>query len=529
MKKITNVLLAIIFGIALTGCHETFEHFFNEDGKKAGWSEEQILAAKYEAYKILFLKPKGKEYEIFYSRLTNEEVLSKTNEMLNTLKEELAYTNERTVKYIDLVAQARPFLEHQERTLEAIARRLHARELQNIFNKLNGIQSQTDKENGEGEHVVDIHTRYAPETIFVLDPRTIFNSSLAQVDEARKLGALKEIQTFLYNTDMLLAYKEQDPNDPADQNKFLWKPQRIGLELRSYKIFDGKPKDSKPHYIEGHRVWLSSDTEGKQIIAYREVRPALQVFYKPDQDNGIEVIDSDLEYESGYGIPDIVRASGTITRLDAYAMGLINDIYPIKAKQHRIKPEKQELAVEIAPIGEPVNVWEFAPNLGGWKIPMVYQNDKRDNYHVKLKFKMPEITGKDDIKILSSLKKEWHGNHLLVPSVGWVFEYYKLKFPYNEKLADARVLYKEDTKKITFILLDGEERRGMIVPGPNTFIADKPYAIEYSDGDIRWRLESTKEDGVYDRRKRIAQPETGLVGEYEKTPEPNGGNDHHGH
>lgn len=539
MKRSVNGARLCLLGCVLlvfSGCHETFETFFAEMGKNNGWNKEQTLVAKYDAYKMLFLK-KQKEnlgYDIFYSRLTNREVLEKIQEMRQALNEALDYKDEQTVKYIDRIADTRLFLEHQERVLEAISRRLQTRELQNEFNALMGIEDSNDPGEGEGNerHIVDAHYRYAPELLFVVDPRSIFTMNSRQLTEARKHGTLREIQKLLINTDAMLAYQEPDPNDPTDANKFIWKPRSMGMEFKSYKIYHDfeHPRNNKPHYIEGHRVWLSADTAGEQLVAYREVLPAVTVFYNPDRDNGVVVIDVDQEYESGYGIPDIVKPSGAINRLDLFAVNdVLEEVFPVKIKQRRIKPVEHPMKVEIAPVGEPIDVWEASPDASGWKVPVMYRNEKEDNYHVKLKFRMPDIFGLDKKKALSFVKKEWFGNHVRVPGPGAVIEYYRLKAPYNQELIDAKVLYKEDTKRVLFVLSDGSEVRGMIIPGPNIFIEEKPYAVDYSDGDIRWRLESTKRDGIYDRRKKVSPPVPGSTGEYEKPLEGNDGSDHHGH
>ncbi len=529
MQNKRHALLVGTLLLLLTGCHETFQSFFDEMAREAGWTREQTLVARYDAYKLLFLKEKADKsgYDIFYSRLSNAEVLAKVDELLKSIDQDLSYKNELIATYIDKVAHARPFLEKKERVLQALYRRLKPRDLQNDFNELMGVQASVEDISMGEQHLVNMHSRYAPDVIFVSDPRSIFTMDSEQVSDARKHNRLHEVETLLFNAKQKLAYKESDPADPRDPNKFLWRERTVGLELKASKIYDEKTHDNEPHYIEGHRIYVASDTTGTQQTIYREVLPAVVIYYNPEQSNGVLVIDEDLEIESGYGIPDEVRPTGTISDLASFAtQEILPKIFPIKAKERRIKPEEKSLTVEIAPLGEPVDVWEPAQDSVGWKVSVPYMNERRDNYHVKLSVRMPAVIdpGKSAIT-LSTVKKEWHGSNYRLAGPGAVVEYYRLKPPYDGELSFAKILHAENTKRILFVLTDGNEVRGMIISGANAFVEEKPYAIEYTDSDIRWRLESSKRDGIYDKRKKVAPLRSQIVGEYET----NGNGDHSGH
>jgi hypothetical protein len=93
-----------------------------------------------------------------------------------------------------------------------------------------------------------------------------------------------------------------------------------------------------------------------------------------------------------------------------------------------------------------------------------------------------------------------------------VIEYYRPRAEFAGKVK-AQVNYEEDTKQLTFEFPDGSLVTGKIMPGKSKFIEDVPYAKSYNEGQKRWWIESSSNNGKFDKRKPVGQPKD-QTGEY---------------
>jgi len=201
---------------------------------------------------------------------------------------------------------------------------------------------------------------------------------------------------------------------------------------------------------------------------------------------------------------------------------LLDALFKPKPKEERIGyPPTQLFKIEIAKVGQPVDLWEKSTDANGWIVPFKYQTTRGDNFNVRIHFKKPVIDpanpdaahqNMEYLKIEYVEKEYTIAGQRYDASQGAVTEYYRPKGDFAG-LVKAQVLYNDDTKKVDFIFPDGSEITGFITTGENKFIEDKPYAKAFTEGGKRYWIEKSEGSDIYDKRRTINTPKES-VGQY---------------
>jgi len=531
-RSILTLLGAAIF---LSGCGPAYKPDVKKDMRALGWVEDRVELNHYMSYRYLFgqedEKNKGR-YVVNYARLPKTRVREKLDTVLQDIDDILSYRNPWAVKYVehfDLKAD----LERQEKVLKSVRARVRGAELYDQFKQLTGVGSSRGHGGGHSdygggyspyassygsydsdyeEEKKELERGYDFRIYLNQDLSKLFNFTLDKVTNAKERDILQKVEDGSLFVRRKFDRKKPDPNNLNDANQFVWVSLALTLELDFYKIVDvTKPQDNRPDYLEGFRA----------VGGKRETYPCMRVFFVNTDARGVVIVDTDREGQPGFGFPDYVEmASGVDSSRSIFCNGqLLNVLFPEDKQQYeRKKPEEKPLYVEIARIGDPVNLWEDAPTDKGWLVPFRYRDEHGRAYNIKLEFEKVEHK-KGSVTFtrkLKSIKKEWTAGGRYQPSVGMVVECYKPKAPYDKELVSAQVLHMEDTKKVKLVFQDGTEETGTILPAVNgnnsKYIEDEPYAIEYGEGEKRWHIEKVDGAKVFNKRKQVAlvHGETGV-------------------
>ena len=511
IKKFLIGALAIIT-MMLGGCTPPYRQTFNDAGKEKGWTQKQTDAAFAYADRIFWSREVSEnKYIIVYGKVPTSKVREQLEGSLKDLDAALDPKNAEMKQYLDTF-KLRKDMEHDEEIAQAIYDRVHAAELQTQFKQKMGDISEYGPE-------AEMAGGYNVRKIFVNKPLVdAFPFSSDVLDAAKKNGTLKQVSTLTLDESNQYDRKEANPKNPDDPNDFVWKARNQKLVLTEYKIIDiEKPLDNKGDYIEGYRV-----IDGKQ-----EQYPAIKVFFPPSGGSALLLIDADENGMPGFGVPDVIESISSETNLQdlLHNDSLLNSLFDKKeGKKNRVVEEAQLFKVEIAPLGAKIDEWQKSPDAEGWIVPFKYTNLAGDNYNVRIKYK----SVKADIAADGYPSAEHaHSMYLQIeyiekeytktgdkydPSAGRVIEYFRPKGDFAGKVK-AKVLHFDDTKKLQFEFEDGSIVEGFINPGKSKFIEDKPYAKSYNEGQKRWWIESSNNDGKYDKRKAVGQPKES-TGEY---------------
>jgi len=153
-----------------------------------------------------------------------------------------------------------------------------------------------------------------------------------------------------------------------------------------------------------------------------------------------------------------------------------------------------------------VDTWEISKDQSGWLVPFNFRNDIGNNYNIKLKLEDVKSEAVLNRKI-KYIAKEWTGASQFVSSVGAVAEYFKPKSPYDkDNISKAEVKSSENPKMVVFIFEDGTVDTKIVSHVSNAVIENEPYAVEYTEGQKRWRLEKDKDSKVFNKKKEVAIP-----------------------
>ncbi len=341
------------------------------------------------------------------------------------------------------------------------------------------------------------------------DVSELFKFSVDRIETAKERGLLKLIEESGVFMDRKYDKKKQDLGSPDDRNKFVWQSRSIALRIHFYKVIDvEKPENNQPDYVEAYRV--TDLKEGKQ-----EAKPCVRAFAK----SGVFVvlIDKDAEGEQGYGLPDeVLELSGFSTSNEVFSSRqLWNMVFKEKEEVNRTRPKQKQVFVEIAKLGQEINVWEDAKDEKGWLVPFKYRNSSGSNYNVKLKFKERKGNNPDELKYrrIEAFAKEYTAGSKHEPAAGAAVEYFQPKAPYDGEFLKAEVLHAQDTKKLEFSYKNGKQETVVLVPDTSELIEAEPYAIEYTEGEIRWHLEKRDGSKVYNKRKQVSNVK-GKTGSY---------------
>lgn len=502
MRKIQKwgSLLLLLSLLLSAGCVKRYRSEFMEKRVKRGNTEEERLAAYYDSFRFIALKwddAKNKFLVVPNLKLTYEMLRKQLDDRLKDFEQILAYKNEewaQFIKYFGLRAE----YERKEELLKLTRDRVRVVELDNIFRKemdlradsTSGFDTDSDHGGVDPYNRVDIKKFYAP-----ADMKTLYAFESDTINEARKNGTLKEVEDFDWGADQIYGKKEPDPGDPDDQNKFTWRRIRRVMKFKGYKIISvGTEKVRIPDvdYIEGFRI----NDKGKP-----ESRPALKVFVR--QYKAVLVVDQDQEHELGFGLPEIVDSiSRTTSARSLMNENLVSLLFPEKPKEKRIPPAKKpDMKIEVAQVGQPVDLWEKSPDKSGWKAP-IYRNNRADNYDIKIKF----FKHKKDVDPDSADARMRQIEHMvkIYKTTSRAVEYYKPKADY----AKRNILRADDGlgdgKKIKIEFDNGEEKTGNVTPGSNLFTEDKPEKIAFDEGGKRFVIWDKDGDGTFELKMEVA-------------------------
>ena len=515
-KLMTLIFLPLLI---LSGCADPYNNIGEREFVQVGWNKARVWAAVAETYQYNFLVANSEgKMEIKYGVLPREEVIKELDKMLTNIDAVLSYRNKEDRQYVDFFGLQK-FFEDQEKVLKLTRNRLMAHELYSKFEEMtrghsNSYHHDPYSSSGYGDYGYsagserelaknnpDIKTRgYSYKVYVPLDMVDLFKFRMEKFETAKKEGKLKPIDEGRYLVKRTFAKKRQEPGKD-DPNEFVWLPRVLSLEVEFFKIInEEKVRDNSPDLAEGWRT-----VDGK-----REAHPCFVLFFI--NGNGVMVLDTNRQGETGFGLPDHVMMVGGLRSSEEVfsSQQLLTAIFEVEEgkKIERKKPELKEIAVEFAPVGVPVDLWEKAPTPDGWRVPFAYKDDLGINFRLALKWEKPHLQSENDppklYRKLESVDKRWH-NGKGGMSIGNVKEHFRPKPPYDVDLIKAEVLTVESERRVLFIMKDGSEERATIVPGSNKYIEDEPFAVEYDEADIRWRLEKSKDSKVFDKRRRMAK------------------------
>ncbi|MBI5140540.1 MAG: hypothetical protein HZA94_03800 [Candidatus Vogelbacteria bacterium] len=517
MKSKTIVLL-IVSILFCTGCGDSFRGGVLDRAKTKGWAEKNRKAAAAHAYQY-FLKTtnEGRENssdilantdtnvnvplpKIKYNLLSLDRLVKIIDQWLEDFDTLLGYNDPKEVKYVDTFG-LRPSLTQDEKVMKAVRARVKAAELDRQFKSLLG---QVPREFMR----IDCLNGYNIRSIFgTKSPSETFKFNVDQIDEAKKAGTLKQIESSRFNVSRRFDHKISDPNNPGDSNAFVWVASSQELELTNYKIlYSDRPKDNGGNYIEGYR-W----NNGK-----RESLPCLKIFMIGTGDgSAVFVIDTKQEGQPGFGVPDFVEErDSSVSVMDLMRdKALIGRLFEVRPEQKRIPPKNPSVYVEIASADKPIDVWEAAPDKAkGWTVPFHYQNPLASNYNVRVEMSKPDLGTSLDTstdfslsRTIKYIKKEWTNGDRFEASLGQVVEYYQAKTPYDKmSLVSVRVMASEDTRKLLITRDDGSTETVLVKSGQNKITEDRPIAILYTEGERRYVIKRSNGSKVFDKKRELS-------------------------
>ncbi len=515
-----RVLLALTAIFLLAGCVTTAKQGCIDEMKSRypNYTEEERLTFFYGAkgkgcIQEWFLKVVKKDkddpgsLEIDYQKIKLDKILAVERKQRDDLRGILDTDpkNEETYRLIEEMG-LRPYFEAEERSLTFRTVRLELLLNYNEFRKLLGeIDGSRESDERRKSYTAKI---FLP----TFDPERDTPFTAKYVETAKKDGKLVLIgKTMVFDYERL-GKKETDPEFPNDPNRFLWKERVEGLEISIYKMMNhDNPRDKNPNYLEATRIVQNFDKNGTLVSTGRESKPALRMFVSPTETLDIVVLDTDREGDLGFGLPDVVEklVSGIVTGKDLYLQyqPLLARLFEEKLKDKRkpipqVKPQK----LEIAAAGTPVNPWEKSSSTNGWSVPHDYKSEKKDNYKIEIVLKPKKADDISSVRQIDFVAKIYYSATNSWQSVkGEVVEYYLLLPPFNEKdILETKVDY-SNKKKLTIEREGHPSISGVVNPGKNSFTSDRPIAIDFSEGETRWRIADRDKTGVYMYRMEISK------------------------
>ena len=444
---------------------------------------------------------------IAYHKIKLNQVLAVEKKQLKDA-EEILDTNPKNEEWYKIVEEmgVRSYFEAQERALRFRVARLQLTAVHNEFRKLLGeIDTSSEAEKRRSGYNVRI---FLPE----FDPERDASFRAKFLEEAKRNGKLFFIgMTTVFDFESF-GKKDPDPEFPNDPNRFIWKEKAEGLEVRLYKVMNHtSPRENQAHYLEATRLIHRFDKTGNLVATDRESKPALRIFASPSDALDIVVMDTDREGDLGFGLPDIVEKlySGISSGKELYLnhQTLLAKLFQERVAEKRkllSKPDSQKL--EIAEVGTPVDPWEKATTPKGWLVPHDYQSEKKDNYQLEVIFKPRKSEDYNLPRHIDFITKVYHSAaSTWMPVKGEVVEYFRPLPEFAEKnILEARVDW-SNRKRITFEREGQPSISGIVNPGKNLFIGERPSAIEFSDGATRWLIADRDKSGVFMYRREVAR------------------------
>lgn len=506
MKKLFFWFL--IFNVLFfLGCRH-FEWQVKKRAEELKWNKDEAEVAFVMANRHLMAeesKEKKGLFKINSRRIGVEDVLKKVTEIVESLDFALNTADEGWRNYLEANNLREEFLREREK-YKIVRDRLRLIYLNGRFYELLGLSRSyyDDRDFSSGL------SSSAPYSLKYLlsDEELLKYDFVAKMDELKAKGKYREFQKVLYFISDELAQKIPDPNYPGDPNRFLWQKIRRGLEVKTYYASGGKSLVNEGEYIEATRVEIIA-LDGAEIIK-RESKPVLRIFSSGYRKLNVAVADADFEGSRGFGMPDeIFEISGIKNGDEVFKKsGIIDFLFAEREKKEKSFYFKKEQIIEIVRAGEDlVEEWEIVNEANGWQVGFRYKDQFGENYKVKVVYKKMEFpvdhANAHSVKReIEAIAKEYYipGNSDN-PSAGAVTEYYRPKEPYNKK--DVLEVETKD-KKITIYRESEPAVNGVIQNQNNLFIEDRPFRIDFTEGDQRWRIEDrTQNDGILESRKKI--------------------------
>lgn len=495
--KIRNLAALVLFTIFTSAaCTKAYRPEFIDLRKARGNTEEQQLAAYYDSFRFIVLEwdESKKQYNLTFKKLTLDQLEDQFNNRLKDYEWFLDYNNEDAVKFLDFFGLRAEF-EREEELVILNRNRIRVMRIYSDFQRLMGIRSSSGSSDEYGSP--DSHNRVDMKALYTLkDPKTELLFESPTISEARANGTLEKIEDFTWVSDQTYAVKEPDPTDPLDPNKFIWRSMKRAVRFRGYKILNtgtDKPRDNAIDYIEGFRV---KDDKGNL-----ESKPALKLFIH--NSHAVLVIDQDQEKELGFGLPEVVTRLNRVLSASSFMNeGVVATLYPDKPEQKRVRPpQKPEIKIVIAPVGQPLDLWEKAPDASGWRVPS-YKNNRADNYFVRLKFVRNSESNPDS--------PDYHYRQIehimrVYDSSARAVEYLKPNPDFSERNIARADFGTGGPKKIRIEFVNGEEKQGNVTPGSNIFTEDKPEKIAFDEGEKRFVVWDKDGDGKFELRIEVAK------------------------
>lgn len=506
----------LIFIFSLTACKENIEEKVKNKASEMKWNKDQAEVAYVATLRHLMIVEIDKGvFKINERRIKIEDALRRVKTALEGFDEILDNTNEDNWKYLKDNNLKSDF-QRERLKYKIIYDRLQLIYLNDKFHELMGLAKTYESESHHHGH-----DDYG--AVYRLRHLISNEEELAKYDFVGKVELLKkkfkEFQTVVYFINDDLAFKVKDLNSLEDQNRFFWKKIRRGLEIKTYRsASENIPWENSGEYIEATRLEILNDN-GREFIK-RETKPALRIFSSGYGKLNIVMLDADFEGEYGFGIPDkLLEVSGVVSGSVMNGNSLLKEekiislLFASKEKEELARREREpkEMKVEIVRAGEnPVEEWEYASGENGWEVGFKYKDVQAGNYKVRVIYKINKLRNNEpdhqssfNKKEIEAIVKEYYlPNNPVLSSIGAVVEYYRPLAPYDKKdILDAEA----EGKKIT-IIREGEPAiTSLIQNEKNIFIEDKPFRIDYAEGDQRWRLEDRKgNDGILESRKKIS-------------------------
>src|SRR3989344_29521 len=437
----------------------------------------------------------------------NRKVISVSDQMAvlkdraDALNKFLSYDDPELARFIDWFPGLRKGITKEEKiTLWLINRMLYM----DSYNKFTDLVGELPKEilGKEAEYFFE-YGRQAYSMRMLYPLRDVFKIpfSASYLEAAKEREILVLVDTFTVFDKQSYGKKITDLRDP---NEFSWEQIQRGWRIDSYKITPDldKPADNIAQYIEVYRI------DGN---ARKESKPAIRGFVATGGNSvSVLVMDYDKEGESGFGSPDTVEriflplVTGRELYADeSYRRRVLDPLYekPQNNEQNpkRHRPLDVPVYIAIAPMGKKIDVeiWER----GDWKLPFGYSY-RTLAQNLKIVYDKPktpqdqELENKEKLKKLLVLIREFKENNQTA-----VIEYWVPKAEYmNRDIVDSFAL--SNTLRI--------RRRGLVAEEADVMRFGRYIKnIDYRYGGKWFRLEDEDGDGVFEKRRMIADPTSG--------------------
>ncbi len=503
MKKL-SVMLCFSLLIFLFSC-KTLEGEIKKRAQDLGWNKDQAEIAFAIGLRHLMGEELSEKKGTFKSnnrRIKVDDVLKTINQDLKDLDLMLDPADKESRRYLEVNNLKEEF--ERERLIRKLIRdRLQLISLNNKFYELMGLARPHDNYHDNYQGGASYSLKF-----LISDSELKKYDFVAKMEELKKEKKFRETQKIFHFIADEMAYKISDPNFPDDPNRFLWKKVRRGLEIKTYTVASENSADNSGEYVEATRIEIKkkeNDAAAAEILK-RESKPALMIFSGSNRKLNAAVIDTDFEGAYGFGMPDEIIELFNVK--NGYDLLKNEGLIALLFKEKERKPPefvKKDAGIEIVRAGEnPIEEWET--NINGWQTGIKYKDQIAGNYAVKVVYEDKKGDLRPPHHYSVKKKIEAITKVYLIPGTnepvnGGVIEYYKPAPPYEkEDIVDVEV----NGKKITVYREGIPAVSGIISVEKNTFIENRFFRIDFTEGGQRWRLEDKDNNGVFESRKKIS-------------------------